>query len=252
MPVRFLLLAAALLASTGYPLSAAEPRQKEVTSTTPVAEGKDPWRYLLYLPDGYAKASEQSWPLLVYLHGRSARGQDFKLVKRYGPPNFLERRGDFPFVVISPQLPDDSWPAQSVLKLIDEVASKYRIDKSCICLTGVSLGGGGAWYVAAADPGRFAAFAPVCGYGDPGVAKKVKDLPIWAFHGSKDEILPVETHQKLVNAVNAAGGNAKITVLPDEDHGSVISPAYKTAGLWDWMLSQSAAGKKSGRLAGSK
>lgn len=206
--------------------------------STAISGGEPPqWRYLLHLPVGYDKA-EKPWPMIFYLHGRSIRGNDLDRVKRYGPPAFLDKKPHFPFVVIAPQLPDHSWPSSSLLKLLDEVTGKYKVDRDRIYLTGVSMGGGGAWYLAAAGPERFAALAPLCGYGGTSLAKKLTKLPIWAFHGDADDIVPLEPHQKLVDAVNKAGGNARLTVIPGGDHGNIIFPTYKRDDLYQWMLSQ--------------
>ncbi len=223
--------------------SLGQAKQLEVVSKTALppanssAETDTPetWRYLLHLPKDYEQ-SRETWPLLIFLHGRSIRGDNLQQVKRYGPPSFLDRRPAFPFVVVSPQLPDGSWPASSLLKLLDEIEATYRIDPNRIYLTGVSLGGGGAWYLAAADASRFAAFAPVCGYSGLSTAKHLTELPIWGFHGSADELTPLSQHQKLVEAVNAKGGNAKLTVIPGGSHGSIIVPVYKQEELYDWFL----------------
>jgi len=223
------------------------PGQQEVLAKALVKDGvgdeeDEQWRYLLYLPDGYFDSATEEWPLLLYLHGRSIRGDDLQRVKRYGPPSFLDRRKDFPFVVVSPQLPPDgNWNGRAVHKLLDEITAKYRIDEDRICLTGVSLGGGGSWYVAATDSERFACLAPLCGYGGTSLGAKLTDLPIWAFHGAKDDIVPLDPHQALVDAVNEAGGNAKMTVYPEGDHGSIITPTYRNQELWDWMLRQRAS-----------
>ncbi len=238
--------AMALLAGS---LTAAFAAQREVTATTlvpresspPPAEGEDvqpePWRYLLHLPKGY-EDSDKKWPLMFYLHGRSARGNDFSRVRRYGPPSFLDKKPGFPFIAVSPQLPAGSWPYRSLLELIDELTELYRIDENRIYLTGVSLGGGGAWYLAATNPDRFAAMVPLCGYGGVSLAKKLTNLPIWAFHGAEDAITPLEPHQKLVDAVNQQGGNATMTVIPGGNHGNIIVPVYKKQELYDWLLKQ--------------
>lgn len=202
------------------------------------------WRYLLYLPDAY-RADGPSWPMILFLHGRSLRGSDIEMIKRYGPPAFLDKKGDFPFVVVSPQLPDElAWPAQSLLELLDEIVKEYRVDSERIYLTGVSMGGGGAWDLAAADQKRFAAMAPLCGYGDIENINLVNDLPIWAFHGDADQVVPLGPHQRLVDAVNKAGGKAKLTAIQGGKHGDIIYPTYSNHALYDWFLGQTRAPKK--------
>lgn len=177
--------------------------------------------------------------MILYLHGRSLRGDNLNQVKRYGPPAFLDRKPHFPFVVVSPQLPDHSWPSDSLLKLLDEVTGKYKVDRNRIYLTGVSMGGAGSWYLAAADQKRFAAMAPLCGYGGTSLARQLTDIPIWAFHGKLDKLVPIEPHQKLADAVNKAGGKCRFTVIPDGDHGNIIFPTYRRSDLYQWFLSHS-------------
>jgi predicted peptidase len=174
--------------------------------------------------------------LIIYLHGRSLRGDDLTELKRYGLPATVERRRDFPFVVVSPQLPSGSWPTKSLLALFDEVMAKYRVDPDRVYLTGVSLGAGAAWYVAAADPNRFAAFAPVCGAADSDLAPKLTKLKIWAFHGAKDEITPLKDIQPLIDAIQERGGSASLSIDPEGNHGNVITPVYANENLYRWFL----------------
>ena len=215
--------------------------QKAVKSMTRLPKGISStdviptWKFLLHLPSDYSK-SGKPWPMIFYLHGRSLRGNDLNALKRYGPPAFLDRTPDFPFVVVSPQLPENSWPAKSLLSLLDEVTRKYHVDRDRIYLTGVSMGGGGAWYLAAADQNRFAAMAPLCGVGDSSIVPNLTRIPIWAFHGDQDKVTALGPHKRLVEAVQKAGGNAKITVIPDGTHGNIIYPTYQRKDLYDWFL----------------
>ncbi len=218
-------------------------QQKEITAETrlpasfadPESGDRPAWRYLRHLPRGYA-SSDSDWPLLLYLHGRSARGEDMALVRRYGPPAMLDRDPDFPFVVISPQLPGLSWPPGSLLQLVDEITEGHRIDEDRIYLTGVSLGAGGAWRLAAANPGRFAAFAPICGYDGIGEEEKLTGLPIWAFHGEADEIVSPDPHRRLVERIRALGGVAHFSGIPRGTHGNIIFPIYRREELYQWFL----------------
>jgi pimeloyl-ACP methyl ester carboxylesterase len=200
---------------------------------------KEPWRYLLYLPQRYLQNPDEKLPLLLFLHGSSGRGKDLEILKRYGPPSRLKAEPDFPMAMVAPQLPGGGWESASVLALLDEVLATYRIDPDRVYLTGVSLGGQGSWGVAARASERFAAFAPVCGYGDLRSAARLGKLPIWAFHGAVDDIVPLAPHQQLVEAVNQAGGAAKLTIYERGDHGNIIVPIYGREGgsrLYNWFL----------------
>jgi predicted peptidase len=196
--------------------------------------------YLIYLPQEYG-AKDKTWPLMVFLHGAGERGDDLNKVKVHGPPKLIEQGKDFPFIVVSPQCPADNWWPNMighVIALIDEMAENYSIDKNRIYLTGMSMGGYGTWTVASAYPQRFAAIAPVCGGGQPYLAGNLKDIPVWAFHGAKDSVVPLELSQQMVNAVKGVGGNAKLTVYPEAGHDS-WTETYNNNELYGWLLSHS-------------
>ncbi|MDF1740490.1 MAG: dienelactone hydrolase family protein [Verrucomicrobiales bacterium] len=214
-------------------------KQVAVTAkSTSDKAGKQPWRYFLFLPEGYDESAEEKWPLLLYLHGSSLRGNDLKKTKRYGPPSFVEKRPGFPFLTVSPQLPSGAWPASGLTSLLDELLATYPVDPERVYLSGVSLGAMGAWTFAAAAPDRFAALIPICAHGPAGSAAALTDMPIWAFHGAKDYIVPIGPHRKLIEAIKGRGGNARLTVYPEGDHGSVIAPTYKNPELIQWILEQ--------------
>src|SRR5438067_11719457 len=138
--------------------------------------------YLLFLPEGYSKDTDKKWPLMLFLHGAGERGSDVNKVKVHGPPKIVEKRKDFPFIVVSPQCPADSWwRAFELLSLLDEIQKDYRVDPDRVYLTGLSMGGFGTWELASQAPQRFAAIAPICGGGNPALARRIKDLPIWVF-----------------------------------------------------------------------
>jgi predicted peptidase len=201
--------------------------------------GAMPWRYLLYIPE-LSEVPEAGLPLLIFLHGRSLRGNDLKKLHRYGPPSFLDERADFPFITVCPQLPDGSWPADGLNRFLDELLERYPVDKTRVCLAGVSLGAAGAWEFAGSRPERFAALVTVCAHGPLSLAPKLTQLPIRAFHGAKDDIVPLASHQALVEAINKAGGNALLKIYPEGDHGNIIVPVFSNEELYQWMLAQRA------------
>jgi predicted peptidase len=191
--------------------------------------------YLLYLPEGY-NVGAQRWPLILYLHGRSLRGDDPQRLKAYGLPRLLEKDKAFPFIVVSPQCRDEErWTdLDTLLALLDDVSARAPVDPERVYLTGFSMGGGGAWRLAEARPERFAAVAPLAGMGDPKSVGGLKRVPVWAFHGSKDESTPVEESTKMVEALQAAGGNVKLEILPERGHD--IADVYERKDLYDWFL----------------
>ena len=196
--------------------------------------------YLIYLPENYGK-EQKAWPLVVFLHGAGERGSDLNRVKFHGPPKRVEQGSAFPFILVSPQCPTDKWwpnMIEHVMALVDETAENYSIDENRIYLTGLSMGGYGTWTIASTYPQRFAAIAPVCGGGQPYLAGNLKNTPIWAFHGAKDPVVPLQQSQQMVDAVNQSGGNAKLTVYPEADHDS-WTETYNSDELYEWLLSQS-------------
>lgn len=196
--------------------------------------------YLLYLPGDFGK-EQKSWPLLVFLHGAGERGSDINRVKVHGPAKLVEQGKDLPFIIVSPQCPANQWwpyMGEHIMSLIDETAEHYPVDNSRIYLTGLSMGGYGTWAIASMYPERFAAIAPICGGGQPYLANSLKDVPVWAFHGAKDPLVPVQRSQEMVNAVNQAGGNAKLTIYPEAEHDS-WTQTYSNDELYQWFLSHS-------------
>ena len=194
-------------------------------------------KYLLYLPDGYDKKG-QSWPLIVFLHGAGERGSDLEKLKVHSIPKIVETDSNFPFVVISPQCPAGAWwteYAETLKALIDHIKAEYNIDPSRVYLTGLSMGGFGTWHLAARYPQDFAAIAPVCGGGELFFAKQLK-MPIWAFHGAKDDTVPLQRSQEMVDAVKAAGGDVKFTIYPELGH-NCWDATYDDQNLYKWFLS---------------
>jgi len=194
-------------------------------------------KYLLFLPEDYGK-KEQLWPMILFLHGMGERGSNLEKVKTHGPPSIVEKQNNFPFIVVSPQCPQNQMWSDNIdmlINLIDDIAGRYDVDTDRIYLTGLSMGGYGTWSLAAEYPGRFAAIVPICGGGPTEKACNLKNVPIWAFHGALDNLVPVNESQVMVQAVNACGGNARLTVYPDVSHPSWV-PAYNNNELYDWLL----------------
>lgn len=195
-------------------------------------------RYLLFLPEDYGE-EDKSWPLMLFLHGAGERGDDLQLVKKHGPPKIVEKQKDFPFIVVSPQCPEDRWwndELDVLINLLDDVAAKYDVDEQRVYLTGLSMGGFGTWALGSRYPDRFAAIAPICGGGALPMTFGLTKTPIWAFHGAKDQVVPVAESEKMVDLVNKRGGNAKLTIYPDAGHDS-WTQTYDNPEFYDWLLS---------------
>jgi predicted peptidase len=134
--------------------------EKQVTRTLSA-------NYLLFLPKGYEPKGEKKWPLMIFLHGAGERGSELKKVAVHGPPKIVKSQPDFPFIVVSPQCPENqTWSNDVVLGLMDEIIATHQVDTNRVYLTGLSMGGYGTWSIALQHPERFAAVAPICGGGN--------------------------------------------------------------------------------------
>jgi predicted peptidase len=219
------------------------------TGQHPYTSEKADLDLLLYLPDEYGKDPLREWPLLVYLHDAPLRGATLELLMDEPFPKKVRKESDFPFIVVSP-LGDgeyEFWAKDEMIDplftLLEEIQAAYAVDAKKIYLTGNGMGGNGVWTIGLRNPTYFAALAPVAGYFDypftvPENICDLQDVPVWAFHGGRDDIIPVEAAQGLVDALNACGGNAQITISP----GMKIDVPYKVytdPELYTWLILQS-------------
>ncbi len=199
--------------------------------------------FLLHTPKEQQPKSGKS-PLIVFLHGVGERGNNIEAVRGWGPPSSMKRDPEFRFFVVSPQCQQDKegrgwWHPNDLNLLLDHVKEKYPVDKKRIYLTGLSMGGFGSWDWGASNPNTFAAIAPICGKGKTKAAAKFKNLPVWAFHGDKDNIVPLSGSKDMVDAINARDGKARLTIYPDVGHNS-WTRTYANPKLYEWFLSHSA------------
>ena len=196
--------------------------------------------YLFFLPEGYNNNTGKKWPLIMYLHGGSRRGTDIEKLREpgYGLPALVEKNKSFPFVVLSPQCPEGEYWADTdgLIALLDEVLKNYAVDPRRVYLTGHSMGGRGTWYLAYEHPERFAAIAPMSGlFLSTAWASRLKHMPIWAFHGEKDDIAPIYETAELVKTLKDAGNTeVRFTALPARDH--FILDEYANQKLYSWFL----------------
>ncbi|OGV38954.1 MAG: phospholipase [Lentisphaerae bacterium GWF2_49_21] len=193
---------------------------------------------MLYLPKDYKKTGTSS-PLMIFLHGMGERGEYLESIKKVGPPKLIESGKEIPFIVVSPQWPDKSgWKADKLKSLFDDVVSKYNVDKDRVYLTGISMGGFGTWTFATSNPELFAAIVPICGGGNPKEADKIKNLPIWIFHGAKDVTVKPERSEEMYKALQKAGAKeVKLTIYPNAGHDS-WSETYNNDEVYNWLLKQ--------------
>ncbi|MCL2347074.1 MAG: alpha/beta hydrolase-fold protein [Planctomycetaceae bacterium] len=207
------------------------------------SSGMEEVQYLLYLPGDYQPKSGKKWPLLLFLHGAGERGDNIDTVTVHGPPGLIAKNEDIakkcPFIVVSPQCRNERyWSVGQLQLLLDDIEKNYEVDKDRIYVTGLSMGGFGSWMLACDTPERFAAVAPICGGCSPDQATRLIRIPIWAFHGDADPVVPVSLTKNMVKAIRDAGGKEiKETIYPGVGHDSWVQ-AYKTPELYQWFLSR--------------
>lgn len=202
--------------------------------------------YLLHVPEQSQANPEKLWPSILFLHGLGESGDNPSDVLRYGVPQYIAEQPDFPFIVIAPQCPENTWwpeLSDSLDILLEQCCGSLAIDTKRLYLTGLSMGGFGSWYLGTIWPGRFAAVAPVCGggywfHGFPERVAALKNVPVWAFHGAKDDVVPLTASEEMVNTLGNCGGNVKLTVYPDANHDS-WTETYNNPELYNWFLKHS-------------
>lgn len=200
------------------------------------------YNYIYYLPHEYPTDSTKSFPLLIFLHGGSARGNDTLDLYASGPFDQIHRGRNFPFIVAAPQCPKHlRWSTENWFNnFYEDLTTKYRIDTNRIYLTGESLGGSGTWYLAAKYPDRFAAIAPISGFTThmdylSNNVENFSNIRIWAFHGDHDTVVPVEETEFLVKKIQNM--NNKILFTKGQSIGHWIHwLVYPEDELYQWLL----------------
>lgn len=195
----------------------------------------DGFPYIIMYPENFRK--DKKYPVILFLHGAGARGTDISILAGNTITSYFSENPGLPFILVEPLCRYDTWFAvfEHLISFADFVRSEEYCDQSRFCLTGNSMGGYAAWMLAMSRPDWFAALVPVCGGGMTWHADVLKNIPIWAFHGLLDDIVPAEESIKMVRAVNESGGNAKITLYHDVRHNS-WEKAYADAELYQWLL----------------
>lgn len=232
-----------------------------IEMSIPYSDEKYPdetFRYVLLPPKNVVAG--RTYPLVFFLHGAGERGSDPEKLLVHLPPLMATEayREKYPCYFIAPQCREDDYWARihwrdldakmadepgSMLKMamavLDKSLADLPIDRRRIYLTGLSMGGFGSWEWAIREPSRFAAVVPICGGGDPTLVKRIADLPLWAFHGADDPVVPVLHTRRMIEALRKVGGEPKYTEIPKVGHAS-WTPAYaESSGLFDWMFQQS-------------
>lgn len=199
----------------------------------------DVLRYLVHLPEDYDSDPTRLWPLVLFLHGAGERGSDLELAAVHGPPMLADAGQEFPFVLVTPQCTESSqWVTElsTLSGLLDEVVASHRIDPSRISVTGLSMGGFGTWSLAVRYPDRFAAIAPICGGMWLQSAAPIRDVPVWAFHGDADDVVPIAATEQIVTELRSLDADVRFTRYAGVGHDS-WTDTYANPEFYDWLLS---------------
>lgn len=229
-----------------------------------VSFGEKTYRYRVWLPPHYTKLHH--WPVVLYLHGSAERGDDNLRQVTSGLGPAVERFGQrYKAIVVFPQCHDgEEWYGDEeaqALAALNAAINEFHGDPRRVYLTGISMGGSGAWFMAR-HRRKWAAVVPICGEivrqpndpypSDPPpdiarivgaqdpyatLAEAIGKTPVWAFHGADDPVVPVQQSRDMVAALQKAGGNVRYSELPGVGHES-WDRAYANPMLVEWMLAQ--------------
>ena len=265
MKHRFSLIILIVVFASSYVVKAQlkEPSKDTFTYETHISKS-DTLKYRMLLPKNFDESKQ--YPLVLFLHGAGERGDDNKSQLVHGSKIFLDEtaRDSFPAIVIFPQCPkNDYWskleadrstkpitfkykydelptPAMaSVMDLMEQMNTKPFVKTNQIYVMGLSMGGMGTYEIIYRKPEMFAAAVPICGGGDPkSVTEYAKTIPLWVFHGAKDDVVNPNLSVKMVSAILDAGGFPKFTLYDFANHNSWNS-AFAEPELLTWLFSKS-------------
>lgn len=191
--------------------------------------------YIINYPDDFKEG--EKYPVILMLHGAGGRGRDMTVIRDH--PFFYHTKDmlDFPFVSFAPQCYTNTWFDlwQTLESFVKYIVTLPFVDTKRIYLTGASMGGYATWQLSMSMPEYFAAIAPICGGGMYWNAGRLANVPVWAFHGGKDNTVFCEESQKMVDAVKNNGGNAKLTIYPENGHDA-WSDTFSNPELYEWFL----------------
>jgi len=191
--------------------------------------------YVIATPDDFDNGKK--YPTVIFLHGSGTRGSDPTILLNHG---YFDQTGALGYdaVFVAPQCNSHSWfdIHEQLIDFAEFVASCDFVDEDRVYLMGASMGGYATWQLAISRPDLFAAIVPICGGGTYWNACRLCGMGVWAVHGAKDDAVFPEESVKMVDAINAAGGKARLTMLENVGHGS-WDFAYSSREIHDWMFS---------------
>lgn len=215
------------------------------------------YRFQIYLPEDFRRDEHKPWPIVLFLHGRGERGSEGMFQTQIGLPLAIRDHPErWPFIVVMPQcLFTNFWTDPEMLNMamasLDQEVAEFHTDPDRTYLTGLSMGGYGAWELAKLYPRRWAAIAiasggPFWSYAPErwkqaatipaDYARAVGRTPVWMFHGSEDNVVPPRESDLMFNALKANNGHVRLWIYQGLHHDS-WARAYNEPELPRWLLS---------------
>jgi predicted peptidase len=253
------LLAIALLLFISAHYSTAQ--DKTLFSKEQFIRGGDTLRYRMLLPENFD--ANKKYPVLFFLHGAGERGNDNEAQLVHGSKLFLnsENRENFPAIIIFPQCPqNDYWSnvikgdansaerfsfqkggkAGKSMSMLMALAAKMKSEKFTdndrFYVGGLSMGAMGTFEILRRKPNLFASAFAICGGDHVENVKKYKHVPLWVFHGAKDNVVPIQKSEIVVNELKRLAADVKFTVYPDANHNS-WDAAFAEPDFLSWIFS---------------
>ncbi len=227
------------------------------------------YRFQVYLPEEWRRGDHRQWPIVLFLHGRGERGSEGMWQTQIGLPEAVRDHPErWPFLIVMPQCPlPDYWTDPEMLAMamatLDEETAEFHGDPDRTYLTGLSLGGYGAWELARLHPRRWAAVA-IAASGifwsyAPERWREVSTLPaeyaralgrtpVWLFHGSDDPLVPPRESELMFDAIKAQGGHIRLWLYQGLKH-DCWTRAYNEPELPRWLLAHHAEAQPPSRPA---
>jgi acetyl esterase/lipase len=214
------------------------------------------YRFQVYLPEAFRRDDRKPWPVILSLHGRGERGSEGMWQTQIGLAQAVRDHPErWPFVIVMPQCPLPAyWTDPDMLSMamaaLDQETQEFHLDPNRTYLTGLSLGGYGAWELARLYPQRWAAVAIAAGgifwsYAPerwqqaallPGeYARALVHTPVWLFQGSEDNTVLPRQSEMMFEAFKAAGGHVRLWVYQGLRH-DCWTRAYNEPELPRWLL----------------
>jgi len=261
--VAILILAGELLAAPGrdpepknHPVPPLPPAQETGFLNRKIEVKGATYRFQVYVPEDFRRDEHKPWPILLFLHGRGERGSEGMFQTQIGLPLAVRDHPErWPFIIVMPQcLFPNFWTDPVMLDMamaaLDQEVAEFHTDPARTYLTGLSMGGYGAWELARTYPHRWAAIVVASGgifwsYAPerwkqvntlpPEYARAIGRTPIWMFHGSEDNVVPVRESELMYSAFKGAGGNVRFWIYQGLHHDS-WARAYNEPDLPKWLL----------------